>query len=166
MDYILVNNEAFYKITNSDSLRPFFMSIVSDSNHWMFIASNGGLTAGRKNNNFALFPYYSDDKITDSYDITGSKSVFRIHQNGEKRIWEPFSDRYTGVYDLTRNLYKSEFGNKIIFEEINHDLGLSFQYSWNSSNKFGFVRKCKLVNNSKETLKVELVDGIQNVLPY
>jgi hypothetical protein len=166
MDYIQINNEGYYKITNSDSLRPFFMSIVSDSNHWMFIASNGGLTAGRKNNNFALFPYYSDDKITQSYDITGSKSIFRVYQNRKQRTWEPFSDRYTGVYDLTRNLYKSEFGNKIIFEEINHDLGLSFQYAWNSSNKFGFVRKCKLVNESKEPINVELIDGIQNVLPY
>ena len=165
MDYLQINNEAYYKITDSDALRPFFMSIVSDSNHWMFISSNGGLTAGRKNNNFALFPYYSDDKITDFYDITGSKSIFRIHQNDKKRTWEPFSERYTGVFNISRNLYKNEYGNKIIFEEINHDLGLSFQYSWNSSNKFGFVRKCRLVNNSKAPIQLELVDGIQNILP-
>ncbi|MGB5499417.1 MAG: hypothetical protein WBM77_10855, partial [Maribacter sp.] len=45
----LVNfdNEDYYKISNSDAMRPFFMSIVSDANHWMFISSNGGLTAGR-----------------------------------------------------------------------------------------------------------------------
>ena len=47
------------------------MSIVSDSNHWLFISSNGGLTAGRKNAEFALFPYYTDDKITEFADITG-----------------------------------------------------------------------------------------------
>tara|TARA_R110002094_G_scaffold12678_2_gene22802 strand:- start:170 stop:376 length:207 start_codon:yes stop_codon:yes gene_type:complete len=36
----LVNfdNEDYYKISNSDAMRPFFMSIVSDSNHWMFIS--------------------------------------------------------------------------------------------------------------------------------
>jgi len=166
MDYIQINQEGYYKITNSDALRPFFMSIVSDSNHWMFIASNGGLTAGRKNNNFALFPYYSDDKIVEYFDITGSKSIFRVHQQGSKRIWEPFSNRYTGVYAITRNLYKNEYGNKILFEEINHDLQLRFQYSWNSSNKFGFVRKCKLLNESKESVKIELIDGIQNALPH
>ena len=33
------DNENYYKITNSDAMRPFFMSIVSDSNHWMFISS-------------------------------------------------------------------------------------------------------------------------------
>ncbi|MEJ2163737.1 MAG: hypothetical protein P8X60_10655, partial [Robiginitalea sp.] len=74
---VLLEEEQFFKISDSNALRPFFMSIVSDSNHWMFISSNGGLTAGRKNANFALFPYYSDDKITESADITGSKTLFR-----------------------------------------------------------------------------------------
>ena len=75
-------NEAYYKIENSNEMRPFFMSIVSDSNHWMFISSNGGLTAGRKNSEFSLFPYYTDDKITESADITGSKAIFQVLKNG------------------------------------------------------------------------------------
>ncbi len=77
----LVNfeNETYYKISNSNTMRPFFMSIVSDSNHWMFISSNGGLSAGRKNSESSLFPYYTDDKINESEDITGSKSIFQIH---------------------------------------------------------------------------------------
>ena len=46
---VLLQNESFYKISNSDIMRPFFMSIVSDSDHWMFISSNGGIkSAGRK----------------------------------------------------------------------------------------------------------------------
>jgi len=32
------DNETYYKIYNSNVMRPFFMSIVSDSNHWMFIS--------------------------------------------------------------------------------------------------------------------------------
>lgn len=46
---VKIKGEPYFKISNSDAMRPFFMSIVSDSNHWLFIASNGGLTAGRKN---------------------------------------------------------------------------------------------------------------------
>ncbi len=60
---VLINNEIFYKIADVNTMRPFFMSIVSDSNHWLFVASNGGISAGRKNAQFALFPYYTDDKI-------------------------------------------------------------------------------------------------------
>ncbi len=159
-------NENFYKISNSDKMRPFFMSIVSDSNHWMFISSNGGLSAGRKNSDYALFPYYTDDKITEPYDLTGSKTIFQVTISSKKRIWEPFSERYTGIYNFTRNLYKNEVGNKVIFEEENHDLGLTFQYQWNSSNRFGFVRKSKLTNTSKNVVEVKVLDGIQNIMPY
>jgi len=167
MKYIQIENEGYYKIENSDRLRPFFMSVVSDSNHWMFISSNGGLSAGRKNSDHALFPYYTDDKITESFDLTGSKTIVQVatKDNG-KRIWEPFSNRFTGVFETTRNLYKSELGNKIIFEEINHDLGLTYSYEWCSSDSYGFVRKSKMTNQSGNAVEVTILDGIQNIMPY
>lgn len=163
VEQTIIDNETFFKIENSDELRPFFMSIVSDSNHWMFISSNGGLTAGRKNSEFAFFPYYTDDKITESAEITGSKSIFRINN---EHLWEPFSIRQEGLYDTTRNLYKNTYGNKVVFEEINHDLGVTFRYQWNSSNAFGFVKKSKLINHSSQDVDVKLLDGFQNIIPY
>ncbi len=167
LDVITLNNEKFYKIHNNDAMRPFFMSIVSDSNHWMFISSNGGLTAGRKNAEFALFPYYTDDKITESYDITGSKSIFQIQHNNEIQIWEPFSERFShNMFNVSRNLYKNIYGNKVVFEEINHDLKITFRYHWNSSNKFGFVRKSELINQSENNYQINVLDGIQNIMPY
>ena len=165
-ELVNIDNENYYKIVNGDKMRPFFMSIVSDSNHWMFISSNGGLSAGRKDSESSLFPYYTDDKITESADITGSKSIFQIHKEGKTYLWEPFSDRYKGIYKTYRNLYKNSFGNKVIFEEINEDLGLTFKYQWNSSNRFGFVRKSTLTNNTSSRIEITVLDGIQNILPY
>jgi hypothetical protein len=159
-------NEEYYKISNSDAMRPFFMSIVSDSNHWMFISSNGGLSAGRKDSGYALFPYYTDDKITESADITGSKTILRIHSDGTTKLWEPFSDRYLGVYKITRNLYKNSYGNKVIFEEINEDLGLTFRYQWSSSDQYGFVKKSTLINTTTKAIAITVLDGIQNIMPY
>ncbi|WP_299366276.1 hypothetical protein [Winogradskyella sp.] len=166
LEPVTIDGKAYFKISNSDQMRPFFMSIVSDSNHWMFISSNGGLTAGRKNSEYALFPYYSDDKITESSEITGAKSIFQINKNGERYIWEPFSIRFQDDYNMRRNLYKSVYGNAVIFEEENLDLDLIFRYEWCSSNRFGFVKKSRLVNNSTLPLTVNVLDGIQNVLPY
>ncbi len=163
---VSINNEQYFKISNSDQMRPFFMSIVSDSNHWLFIASNGGLTAGRKNSEFALFPYYTDDKITESSEITGSKSIFQVQKNGENHIWEPFSIRNQGKYSTTNNLYKNSYGNKVVFEEVNHDLELTFRYQWSSSDKFGFVKTSTLVNKSSQGVTVNVLDGLQNILPY
>jgi hypothetical protein len=166
MEIVNLNGEDYYKIENNDHMRPFFMSIVSDSNHWMFISSNGGLSAGRKNAEFALFPYYTDDKITEFADITGSKSIFQIYFDNQVFVWEPFSERFNEKYSITRNLYKNRYGNKIIFEEILHDLNLTFQYEWNSSNEFGFVKKSTITNNSDVNYKINLLDGLQNIMPY
>jgi len=163
---VTFGNEVFYKISNFNKMRPFFMSIVSNSDHWMFISSTGGLSAGRKNSNYALFPYYTDDKITESSEHTGSKSIFLVHKGEKVFLWEPFSSRQEGVYEVSRNLYKNAYGNKVIFEEINHDLEVSFTYEWNSSDAFGFVRKSTLKNTSEQAVDIRLLDGIQNILPY
>lgn len=163
----LVNfdNETYYKISNNDAMRPFFMSIVSDSNHWLFISSNGGLTAGRKNAESSLFPYYTEDKIAESADFTGSKTIFQIHVKEKTYVWEPFSERQMGIYQITRNIYKNKYGNKVIFEEVNNDLKLTFRYQWCSSNQFGFVKKSVIQNNSNQIITLTCLDGLQNILP-
>ena len=166
LKHVTIDSESYYMIANSDAMNPFFMSIVSDSNHWMFISSNGGLSAGRKDADNALFPYYTDDKITEAYDNTGSKSVFQVQKDCDKYLWEPFSERQAGLYKYSRNLYKNALGNKVLFEEINQDLGLTFRYQWSSSNHYGFVRKSYLVNNNAVAVSISLLDGIQNIMPY
>ncbi len=164
-ELVTLNGELYYKISNVDYMRPFFISIVSDSNHWMFISSNGGLSAGRKDAESSLFPYYTDDKITESAETTGSKTIMQVKKDGKTYLWEPFSNRYEGIYSITRNLYKNNFGNKIVFEEINSDLGLTFSYQWNSSDQFGFVKKSNLVNNHSTPIEITVLDGMQNILP-
>jgi len=165
-DYHEIDGETFYKISNYNKMTPFFMSIVSSSDHWSFISSNGGLTAGRKNPDNALFPYYNDDIIHDSNEKTGSKSIFKIEIGEDIFLWEPFSNNYQNIYDIERNIYKNIPGNKILFEEINNDLGISFSYYWLNSEKFGFVKKSKITNNNSSEVKVEYLDGIQNILPF
>jgi hypothetical protein len=165
MKIVDLEGEKYYKIENHDKMRPFFMSIVSDSNHWLFISSNGGLTAGRKNAEFALFPYYTDDKITEFADITGSKSIFQIRYEDKVLVWEPFTERFNENYNLTRNLYKNFYGNKVIFEEIHNDLQLTFRYQWSSSNIFGFVKKSEITNDSDKDYDITVLDGVQNIMP-
>ncbi|RPJ59111.1 MAG: hypothetical protein EHM23_15225 [Acidobacteria bacterium] len=164
--FITLDGEDFYAIRSVQQMPVFFMSIVSASDHWMFISSNGALTAGRKNPELALFPYYTVDKIHDSAEITGAKTIIRANKRDKTYLWEPFSDCLSGLYAADRNLYKNVVGNRLIFEEINHDLEIRFAYEWTTSEKFGFVRKAVLSNLSREPLAVELLDGIQNLLPH
>jgi len=161
-----IGGERFYRIVNYDAMPPFLMSIVSDTDQWMFVSSTGALTAGRRDPDHALFPYYTDDRIHDSQDQTGGKTIFRLTRGGRTALWEPFSQRYDGLYRITRSLSKSIYSNKIIFEEVNHDLALSFSCAWMTSNRFGFVRRATLVNLGTESVEIDLLDGIQNLLPH
>lgn len=161
-----INGERYFKISNTDQMRPFFMSIVSHSDHWMFISSTGGLSAGRINSDHALFPYYTDDKITEAHEHTGSKTILLVEQEEKTFLWEPFSSNYQGVYKVERNIYKNTYGNKVLFEEINLDLGVTFSYGWSSSEQFGFVRNSKIKNANSLNKSIQLLDGVQNLLPY
>ncbi|WP_243322596.1 hypothetical protein [Geothrix sp. SG200] len=155
----------WFRVANLDGLPPFFMSLVSDSDHWLFVSSNGALTAGRRDPDHALFPYHADDRIHDSQEHTGSKTVVRVRAGGGFQLWEPLSQRLEGLWRVRRNLYKSLLGNRILFEEVNEDLGLSFRVGWTTSERFGFVRQAELRNLGTEAVELDLLDGIQNVLP-
>ena len=156
--------ETYYKISNYNSMQPFFMSLVSSSNHWLFIASTGGLSAGRVNPDHALFPYYTEDKLTENFENTGSKTIFLVERADKSYLWEPFSNCQKGQYDISRSIYKNITGTALIFEEINADLEILFHYTWRTSEKFGFI-KTSWIENFGDPCRVELLDGIQNILP-
>ena len=162
--FVELEGERYYQISNVDRMPDFFISLVSASDQWMFISSNGSLSAGRKNADGALFPYYSEDKIHDFKGRTGSSTLILLREGDQLKLWEPFQET-PGVYAVRRNIYKNLFSNKLVFEEINEDLALSFRYTWCSSDRFGFVKRSELVNQGKQSRQVELLDGLQNILP-
>ena len=163
--FVDIDGDKYYQIKHSDQMAPFFISVVSASDHWLFISSTGCLSAGRIRPENALFPYRSVDYIHENAENTGSKTVVRVETDSGIKQWEPFNLQHNGFYDVERNMYKNIAGDKIIFEEINIDLGLSFKYQWATSEQFGFVRSSTLVNVSGQSVDLELIDGIQNIVP-
>ncbi|MCB8968810.1 MAG: hypothetical protein H6660_18165 [Ardenticatenaceae bacterium] len=164
--YVQLLGETYYRIADYDQMPPFFMTLVSGADHWLFISSTGGLTAGRTHADLALFPYETEDKLTANSSHTGSKTVFLVTRNGRIHLWEPFSACHVGVYRCQRNLYKNIYGNKLVFEEVNHDLGLTWRTAWRTGDRFGFIRSSWLRNDGDAACQVSLLDGLQNVLPY
>jgi hypothetical protein len=173
-----IGGETFYRIEHHDHLQPFFMSVVSAGDHWLFISSNGALTAGRRSPDHPLFPYYTVDKIHDSLDITGSRTLIVATPRGGgdgggqpggsgrgTLLWEPFSARYPDLYRLRRTLCKSRLGDVIRFEETNEDLGLTFAVSWSTSRQYGFVRRSDLRSDGGGAWDLRVLDGIQNLMP-
>ncbi len=157
--------ELFYKISNYHAMQPFLMSVASGYDHWLFVSSTGGLTCGRRVPENALFPYCTDDKIHDASETTGPRTVLLVESGDRAVLWQPFGAG-PSVYNIQRNLYKNLPGNKVTFEEVNHDLGLSFSYTWTVGQRFGFIRRSELVNLEATRTRVSLLDGLRNLLPH
>ncbi len=164
-EFVDHRGERFYAIHHVDKMEPFFISLVSSSDHWLFISSNGGLSAGRVSPETALFPYVTVDKIHDSSAHTGSKTLLRVTHVDTEYEWEPFNIEHSGLFHIRRHLYKNILGNKLCFEEVNYDLNLVFRYTWMTSDEYGFVRQCSLQNLSDRPVKINMVDGLLNILP-
>jgi hypothetical protein len=164
-EFVDVDGERYYVIRDVDRMPPFFISVISSADHWLFVSSAGGLTAGRVSPDTALFPYLPVDRIHECQPHTGGKTILRVGARGSQRLWEPFNREHDGRYAVRRNLYKSALGDKLCFEEVNHDLALVFRCTWATSDRHGFVRLCELRNLGDEPSTVELLDGLQNILP-
>ena len=164
-EFLNFAGDRYFAIRNVDQMAPFFVSVISANDHWLFASSTGALTAGRVSPETALFPYITVDKLHDSANSTGPRTVLRIGSGANAVYWEPFNSEQRGRYASSCNLYKNTLGNKLCFEEINHELKLAFRYTWSTSSEYGFVRHAELENLGATTRNVEIVDGLQNILP-
>ena len=164
-EFLDMHGDRYYVIRNVQKMAPFFISLVSAGDHWLFASSTGGLTAGRVSPETALFPYDTVDRLHLSGNDTGPRTIVRVKKSGNLLVWEPFNTQHLHRYALRRNVYKSVLGHKLCFEEINEDLGLAFRYTWSTSEAFGFVRDSELQNTTAEETQVEVLDGLQHLLP-
>ena len=168
-----LDGRRFYRIEAYDQMPPFFMTLVGASDVWLFLSSTGGLTAGRVDADRALFPYYTDDKVTESAGRTGGLSVLLVGRgDGTRTHWQPFSELRPGDAAVQRTLYKDALGTTLVFEETHPDLGLRLRVTWQTSARFGVVRGCALTSladtrqsHPAEPLDVDLLDGLVNILP-
>lgn len=155
----------YYRISDVNHLPTFFMNVVSSSDLWLFVASNGGLTAGRSDSDQALIPYQTVDRIYDSAGVNGPITALWVSTSHGPVLWRPFDAQAPAQASLTRNLYKSIEGDRVWFEEINSDLGLVFRYGWSSAENQGLVRRCELINTGAHSRSIRLLDGLRNLLP-
>ncbi len=167
-----LEGQKVYKIENYDMMDNFFMTITSSSDIWNFLWSQGGITAGRINSNYSVFPYYTADKVHDAASYTGNHTIIAKETCSGIEYWEPFSSFHSSAAQkkamqkkLINNIYKNYNGTQVWFEEINTELELSFITGWTSSEKFGLVRTSRIVNLGKESVKISVLDGCRNILP-
>ncbi len=165
--FVDLQGQPFYRIANTDRMRPFLMSIVSSGNLWMYVSSGGGLTAGRVSAEHCLFPYETVDKLHHCSSYTGPLTLIRwTDANGERKIWRPFAEDFVLGKNCQRSIYKHIVGDQVVFEETEFELGLTFRYCWRPSREFGFVRTVSLRNLRSHLCEIDILDGLQNIQPH
>ncbi len=161
---IEIDGTEYYAIPGVDRIAPFLMNVVSDGDRWMFLSSTGALTAGRRDATGALFPYDPDDRLHDAAGNVGPVTAMYVHTDDGRTLWQPFRDHDPAP--VSRCLYKSVVGDSVVFEERHSGLDLTFRYKWASSEELGFVRTATLANTGAHQARVDLVDGLVNLLPH
>jgi hypothetical protein len=147
-------------------MAPFLMTVVSDSDIWLYASSAGGLSAGRSNPDRALFAYETDDRIHRNSGLVGPLTLIRVSEpGGRDRLWQPLDPR-AWPSPHPRSLYKAVRGNWLEFEERNEDLGLAFSYRWSTGHRHGLIRTARLRRIGDSAIaRVEILDGILQVQP-
>ena len=159
-----IDGERYARICNVDQMAPFLMTIASDSDAWLFIGSNGPFVAGRRSPDTALFPYQTVDKILRYPTTSGARTIFLVSRGKRTSLWEPWLDG-PRVYRIARNLYKRIDGTAVLFEEINHDLGLRFRWTASACDRFGLVRRARIDEIAGEPAGIRYLDGWHQLIP-
>lgn len=155
-----IDGIACYRVPDIDRMPPFLVTVVSPSEHWLYVSSNGGLSAGRVNSGHCLFPYRTDDLLHQVHAFSGPWTGIRVGD----LVWEPFTARTTP--GVTRDLARSVSGDRIVFEERNPTMGLTVRAWWSFSDASGFVRTVTLERDSTgpQRLDVEILDGLRDLV--
>ena len=161
-----LDGDRCYRIDAADQMPPFLMTVTGASDMWCFLSSSGGITAGRRNASSALFPYYTEDKLTDHVAATGGATVLRLADTatGALRVWDVFG---CGVPDpaVSARLYKSVLGDVVTVEREHEELKIVVRCTWRTSQRFGLLRTTTISTYADQDLRVEVLDGLRNLLP-
>jgi hypothetical protein len=158
------DGDQWYTVADVDRMAPFLMSLVSDGDCWMFVSSSGALTGGRGDADHALFPYVTDDRLHASGGQVGPATRLRVTVAGGDVLWTPFEPRPAA--GTRRFVSKSVVGDSVVFEEHRPDLAMQFRYRWNTSATYGFVRTATVQNVGTGPVRVSVLDGLLDLLPY
>ena len=146
----------YWEIDGLEHWTDCLLSVVGAGDHWMYVSTSGGLSAGRRDASRRLFPYETDDRLHHAASQTGPITLIRCGET----VWQPFDPRGLAP-GRRRTLRKAAEGHWVEFEEAAPELGLVFRYRWTTSREFGLVRTATLEGSGH----VEILDGLRNVLP-
>lgn len=163
--FVEEDGQTWYRIEGHDQQDPFLMALAGDSDLWAFVSSAGSLAAGRRDEEGAFLPYETVDKVHQRWEHTGPRTWVRADFGAGPALWQPFAPHWGDGPAPQRSLWKTLSGTRIRFRETHPSGRLSFQYEWFTAASLGLVRSARLVAHDGAGVKVQVLDGVLNLLP-
>ncbi len=134
---------------------------------WVFYVNRGqGIASfGVRNKDGAFLEFFPADKAYQLTPSRGFRTFLKITDGDRILNYEPFQ-RGAGP-EVRQRLYVTP--HEVGVEEINSQLGFSIRadmFTLPEAAVAGLVRRVEIVNTSGQAKKVEIVDGLPQVLPY
>jgi hypothetical protein len=158
------DGRTWYRIDGYDAAAPFFVALASDSDVWAFVSTAGSLAAGRCDAAGAFFPYETVDRIHRNWEHTGPRTWIRIVDDDWVSLWQPFAPQLDGR-TVERSVWKDLSSTRLRFREVHPTGRLVFEYEWSSAAGLGLVRSARLRAGALDPVRVEVLDGVLNLVP-
>ncbi|MEC4748143.1 hypothetical protein [Methylomicrobium sp. Wu6] len=134
---------------------------------WAFYVNRGQAVAsfGVRNKDGAFLEFYPADKAYQLTPSRGFRTFLKIAAGDRTLTHEPFQ-RGAGP-DAIQRLYVTP--HEIGVEEINPHFGFSIRadmFTLPEASVAGLVRRVTIVNTSEQARRIDIVDGLPQVLPY
>jgi len=138
---------------------------VSGRPAWAFYVNRGQAIAsfGVRNKDGAFLEFFPADKAYQLTPSRGFRTFLKIAESGQTH--EPF--QRSAEPEVKQRLYIST--EEVGVEEINPQLGLNIRadmFTLPEAPVAGLVRRVEITNTSAQPKKIDIVDGLPQVLPY
>ncbi len=178
-----LNREVKYKLDNngcfvidnynqSEPFSNFFPGIAGiwGIPMWVFYVNRGQCIAsfGIENKDKALMEFEPANKSYRHTALHGFRTFVKVRDGGDIAYWEPFQDHLQGT-DYDKDVSLTISAEDLTLEENNKDLGLKIIVNYFTMPQESYpalVRKVTIINQSKKTYELELIDGLPMIMAY
>ncbi len=137
---------------------------------WAFYVNRGQAIAsfGTRDKDHAIMEYFPANRSWQNTPLAGFRTFLKISSGKNFTFYEPFANTLANnSFDITNRMYISSAELKI--EEENATLGLKTTIEYftiPNDNYGGLARIITLENTSKTAKKIQLLDGMPQIVPF
>ncbi|MCM8795775.1 MAG: cellobiose phosphorylase [Candidatus Omnitrophica bacterium] len=137
---------------------------------WVFYVNRGQAIAsfGIKDKDHAILEFFPANKSWQLTSLRGFRSFIKVIRKKKIFFWEPFQNGWVNSgFKLTHKMSITSFDLKL--EEINFTLGLKVKVEYFTIPHGSYAALARIVsieNVNKFPQKIQLVDGLPQIVPY